>query len=260
MAWIEHYRKAPDVYHDSWFYRCGSPYEKWQLALILNCCERNMSPENTVIADLGGGTGRCASLLHDAAGLKLNILCVDPSADMLALAQQRPGVDILEQDCVAFASLLLDQSFDIFLLKEMIHHVPVEAILDMLSNLYRGLRPNGLCLVVTRPSVNFEYPFFEAAKTIWRKAQPDAQVYKAAMLAAGFQHVVVREHTFPVRMKQSAWISAIANRVWSTFSHDNFSDDELERGIAEIAEQHLADERGDIEFNERLIFIEGRKY
>ena len=254
----EHYRKAPDVYHESWFYRHGSPYEKWQLALILNCCDSIMNA-NTAIADIGGGTGRCASLLRDAACLTRNVLCVDPSADMLALAQQRPGVDILEQDCVAFASSLRDQSFDFFLLKEMIHHVPMGAIGDMYANLYRGLRSNGLCLSVTRPSVNIDYPFFEAAKAIWRKAQPDAQVYKAAMLAAGFQRVVVREHTFPVRMPQSAWLSTIARRVWSTFSHDNFSDEELERGIADIAAQYPADERGDIEFNERLIFIEGTK-
>jgi ubiquinone/menaquinone biosynthesis C-methylase UbiE len=255
----EHYRKVPDVYHSSWFYRCGSPYEKWLMDLILDCFKINMRAENTVIADLGGGTGRCASLLHDAADIKLNVLCVDPSADMLALAQQRPGVDILEQDCVAFASSLLDRSFDIFLLKEMIHHVPVELISEVFANLYRGLRSNGLCLVVTRPSVNIDYPFFEAAKTIWRKAQPDAQVYKDAMLTSGFQSVVVREHIFPVRMQQSAWLGAIADRVWSTFSHDNFSDDELERGIIEIAAQHPPDERGDIEFKERLIFIEGLK-
>ena len=177
---------------------------------------------------------------------------------MLAIAKQRPGVDICEQYCVAFASSLRDHSFDIFLLKEMIHLVPVEVLNDVFTDLYRGLRSNGLCLVVTRPSV-IEYPFFDSAKTIWRKAQPDAQVYKAAMLIAGFQRVVVREHTFPVRMQQSAWLSAIANRVWSTFSNDNFSDDELERGIAEIASQYPANEHGDIEFNEQQIFIEAMK-
>ena len=257
---INHYKLASDVYHDSWFHRCGSPYEKWQTALIHNSCDSIMKTKTVLIADIGGGTGRCGSLLHDAAGLTRNVLCVDPSADMLAIAKQRSCVDVLEQDCIGFASSLQSQSFDIFILKEMIHCLCIEAIGDMFANLHRGLRQNGLCLVVTRPSVNIDYPFFEAAKTIWREQQPDAEVYRTSMISAGFQNVTVREHSFPVRMQMSIWISAIANRVWTTFSRDNFSDVELERGIAEIIRSHPADAHGDVHFDERLIFVEGVKY
>jgi ubiquinone/menaquinone biosynthesis C-methylase UbiE len=254
-----HYNNTSSVYHDSWFYQSGSPYEKWQLALILNSCQRNLLSKNAAVADIGGGTGRFAFLIHEDSGLKQDVLCVDASLDMLSLAEKRNGVKTVHQDCTHFATDAPNDSFDVFLLKEVIHHVPAEHINSVYANLHRALKPDGLCLTITRPTTGIDYPLFDAAKDLWHKAQPDAQVYKAAMLAAGFRRVSVREHAFPVRMPQSAWLGAIASRVWSTFSRDNFSDEELARGIAEVAARHPADERGDIGFDERLLFVEGSK-
>lgn len=73
-----HYDTVNQAYHKAFFYT--GEYEDWQKQNILRRLE--LRPGDRLV-DIGGGTGRFASLLHGAAGLTHPALCVDPSAGML---------------------------------------------------------------------------------------------------------------------------------------------------------------------------------
>jgi len=256
----DHYVKVPKLYHQAWFYRKDSPFETWQLSLIRNAVEGRLDESLCRVADVGGGTGRFAQLLHSSLGLKQNVLCVDLSPDMLSQASQLPGVDTLLKDCVEFAAELPEACFDRFLLKEVVHHVPPKDLGAFYRGLYTGLRKDGVCLTVTRPKERIEYPFFEQARQVWIRDQPEATDFATAMELAGYKGVTIREHTFPVTLSKQLWMDMVSDRFWSTFARSNFDDDELAAGIQEIDAAFPADERGDISFNERMIFIEGYKH
>ena len=255
---LMHYQKASEVYHDM-FYRYDTPYETWLVDCIMQQARTVPLVRTSLVADVGGGTGRFSSLIYKAAGLINDVKCVDFSKKMLDSAGKLNGVDAVHQDCVDFANGVQVNSFDMFLIKEMIHHLPVAHLNTFYSNLHRGLRRNGLCLTITRPKDNIDYPMFEAAKSVWSRNQPSAEIFEAAMVAAGFTRTTVLLRTFPIQVPKSAWLRFIAGRVWSTFDHQNFSNDELAKGIADLEDLMVADEHGDITFEERLVFVVGFK-
>lgn len=252
----EHYQRVPKVYHGAWFYNKDSPYELWQLSLIRNVFERNMTPSCKIV-DIGGGTGRFAHLLHGSMKLEKNILCVDLSADMLEQAKGLKGVDVLESDAVKFAEGIKDFTFDRVLLKEVIHHVSEDDLDMFFQNVFRMLNNDGICLIITRPKETIEYPFFKNAREVWRLGQPDASIFKNSMERAGFKAVNISEVNFPVRIPKKHWLEMLSDRFWSTFSTDNFSDDELKNGIKEVDLRYPEDENGNLSFSEKMIFIEG---
>ena len=73
-----HYEKASKNYHTAFFH--SGDYESWQLEIIMKHLDIS---ENDMLLDLGGGTGRFASLVYEKGGLKYPVTCVDPSQDML---------------------------------------------------------------------------------------------------------------------------------------------------------------------------------
>ena len=79
------------------------------------------------------------SLLYKAADLKNNVTCVDFSKDMLESEGKLKGVDAVCQDCVDFAAGVQVNSFDMFLIKEIIHSLLVTHLNTFYSNLHQGL-------------------------------------------------------------------------------------------------------------------------
>jgi len=243
----EHYALLSKGYHGAFFYT--GDYERWQLDNILSRFELQQAHR---LVDIGGGTGRFASLLRDAAGLD-RVLCVDPSASMIEEAARLPGVDTVCQGGAAFA---LDAKihYDRVLVKEVVHHLSDEDLTKMFRGMLAQLNPGGLALVCTRPHV-VEYPFFRAALEVWSQQQPPMEYYVECMRVAGFHDVRCDVVAYPAVVDKGWWLQMVRSRFWSTFSH--FSEEELAQGLEEISAKHAGSET--IAFSEKMIFITARK-
>ena len=154
----DHYEAVSKQYHAAFFYT--GDYERWQRDSILSHLE--LHPFHRLV-DIGGGTGRFASLLHAAAGLENAVLVVDPSRKMLEEAATLPGVDTVCQGGLEFAQTAsMTSGYDRALIKEVVHHLDDEDLVAMYSGIFAQLPPGGRVLTCTRPHTP-SYPFFRGA-------------------------------------------------------------------------------------------------
>ena len=238
-----HYDRVAASYHDAYFY--SDAYEMWQRDEVLRRLQ--LQPHHRV-ADIGGGTGRFVGLLKDAAGLATTPICVDPSASMLE-ACDRKDVAFVQSDARAYVDGLEPKQLDRVLLKEVVHHFADDELASICAGLHKTLDQNGRVVVCTRPRDDVEYPFFEAARKVWRAAQPSADHFVEAFRRAGFA-CAVDVAAYPAVIDREVWLGMMRNRFWSTFA--GFSDGELDSGVAEVAAAHVP---GPIAFEERVVFI-----
>jgi len=252
-ASAQHYERVPSTYHEAWFYSKDSPYEKWQLDIISAAFQPIRDAKNCILADVGGGTGRFTGLVHKTLKLHQKSLCVDPSSGMLQSAQSVEGVKTLHQDALQFARTAEQNSYELCLLKEVVHHISEEDLDELFEGLYNGLTSDGKLVIITRPKEEFDYPFMEKACQVWKDNQPSASIFAESMKRSGFEDVTVKIEGFPVEMKRESWIDMVQDRMWSTFGEDNFSEQELKDGIEEIRSRFPED----LQFEERIVVIRG---
>ena len=245
-----HYKAVNESYHTAYFYT--GTFENWQKENILQWLELQATDK---LVDIGGGTGRFASLLHEEANLEQNVLCVDPSVGMLKAAKKLEGVKVICSGGVEFAKTA--QKYDKALIKEVVHHLPDDDLREMYSGIFAQLLPGGICLTVTRPHV-VQYPFFEAAHKVWQENQKTKEHYIELQMNAGLSAKIGVTYEMvecPVTLTRDWWLEMVQNRFWSTFS--NFSDEELAAGLNEIKEKYA--ESPTISFTEQMVFIIARK-
>jgi ubiquinone/menaquinone biosynthesis C-methylase UbiE len=258
MADNNHYQTVAKEYESAFFYASG-PYQDHLLSTVLAHLRLDApGPDSRGplrLADVGGGTGNFTVALAQAAGLTSPVLCVDNSADMLAVAATRPGLVPICQDALSFAQRtpLPGEALDRVLLKEIVHHLPVADLPALYKGLGRQLAPGGLLLTVTRPQ-EVDYPLFEAARRVWRANQPAAEVFESACTAAGLS-VVRSEAVYTATLPKERWFAMVRSRFWSTFSA--MTDEELEAGIQELEAQHAG---VTLTFRDRLILITASKF
>lgn len=251
-----HYSKIPEHYHSSFFYAKDSPYEKWQVSLIVNTFRRGkVDSGRSRFVDLGGGTGRFTNLVRNALELKGPVSCVDLSKEMLSQAQGYDGIHCVNLDALTFAMTVAPNSFDLILLKEVIHHVSPEKLPEFFCGLLKGTSEEGTCVIVTRPRVGINYPFMSKAVKIWEKNQTEPDEIRNVMISAGFKNVELSSHSYPVSISIEEWIQMIRRRMWSTFSEENFSYSELEEEISKTMEKYEGSLDQMLHFDEVLIII-----
>lgn len=243
----EHYKNVAAVYDRQVFYDTSGPLVQWQKNLVQT--HLALKPADRLV-DIGGGTGGFTELLARAVDATDSQMTVcEPSAEMLAVAAQRkaPSLETVHADARGFASL--GKTCEKILLKEVMHHIPVEERTDTFKELASVLSPGGRLLVLTRPH-RPQYPFFAAAMETWAAGQEEYAEFKHAMEEAGFT-VQVFEERFPMCIRKSTWYDMIRTRWWSHFHA--FSDAELEDGIQEL-EASFPDQE-ELSFDEVEIFL-----
>lgn len=245
----EHYTNVATSYNQAFFHQDGSDYQRWQLGHILH--HLRLQPTEQVV-DLGCGTGVFSTLLYTEAGLRQNILAVEPSQSMLNHAQTLPGITAHCTDALSFAQ---DQSirYDKILMKEMVHHIPRADLPKLYRGIYRQLQQGGILLTVRRPAI-VHYPFFQAALDLWPKKKSPVETLVKQMEGAGFS-VSYQTYDYPVQIAKQQWFEMIKNRFWSTFSY--FNDEELAAGLAELAAKYAQTDV--LYFADSLMFIEAVK-
>ena len=128
-----HYKEASENYHSAFFY--SGEYESWQLDVIIEHIDIS---ENDRLLDLGGGTGRFASLIYNKVGLKFPVTCVDPSDDMLQQTKKLIGINAVCSDALNFSVIDNGITYDRILMKEVVHHLSEEDLKITFSALKTG--------------------------------------------------------------------------------------------------------------------------
>lgn len=262
---MDHYRAVANVYSLSVFYDSTGPFVSWlrtklSSALKLTACGS--------LADVGGGTGQFACEIATDAGMSLsNVVVVEPSAAMLhsGTDSEEPAIECHQKiNLGAREWSELPQGdaragpvggFSHLMLKEVVHHFeePRSEVFKLMHD--RRLKSGAKLVIMTRPQSDIDYPFFPAAREVWKANQPAEDDLKADLYTAGFTHVKVEMLRYPITVYTDKWCEMIANRFWSTFSQ--FSDDELRTGIADI--RRAAGESETVSFEERIIIIVATK-
>lgn len=257
----EHYAFATNKYHKSLFYSKGSDYEAWQFRVLIDALEiGGLYDQKLKFLDLGAGTCRTAQLLEGLGNIE--IYCVDNCIEMLGGGTlYAENIHMICNDIIDFASGASSNTFERVILKEVIHHISeVDQVLELYAQIRRILKPGGICLTLTRPQIVDHYPFFEEARIKWAQSQPDYRDYITILKDLDYASMECMQHSYRFDLAIEEWINFIRQRVWSVFSYENFTDDELEQGINKIiSRQRFASQPDRVGFDDALILLKAVK-
>lgn len=236
----KHYLRLSGSYDDFLFY---SP--EFVHCLSAKMVERLRLEEDDVLVDLGGGTGIYSREILDQVPLRQPVLLIDPCQEMLDKAPKHPRLRCVCADALAFSKQ--PGSYDKIVIKETIHHVDDKA--RLFRNLHERLAPGGVLLLVHIPP-EIDYPLFEKALERSRTWHADPKELVRLLDEAGF---AVRTDTvrYLHALPKEKYFAIVRGRYMSLLS--SFEDDELEAGLAEMAETYR--DQNILEFVDHFDFI-----
>lgn len=243
----DHYERLAASYDENWVTN-SEAFNGWMSERILEALDLRAGDR---VVDLGCGTGIFSNAL---AAQVQEVICVDPSSQMLAQLPKTGGVFVPVQasaeDAASGAVRLPYDQVDAILIKEALHHVRNRE--TVVAGLARLLAPGGRMLAVTLPTV-IDYPLFRRALEVFTEDQPDPADIAGAMQAAGLA-VELTYHTYRRQFARDRYVAMVRNRHMSLLS--KFDDIELENGIREIEREHPEEV---LEFDDRFAFVLGRR-
>jgi ubiquinone/menaquinone biosynthesis C-methylase UbiE len=240
----QHYREIAKIYDDLWFYS-----EDFIQFFAQNMIQSlHLQPQHRLV-DIGCGTGIYAKAIRQQVHLEHPILCVDPSAEMLAKIPDNSGLQPLCLDAVTFSGQ--PGSYDRILIKEAIHHIPEKQ--QLFNQLFDRLTPGGIFLLLLLPP-KIDYPLFKKAIEIYETTQPDYQDLVQLMQNSGFD-VKVDFVEYPLKFPKEKYFHLVTNRYMSLISR--FDDEELAAGLAEMAATYQ--NQSTLEFSDRMVFLTATK-
>jgi len=240
-----HYKNIAGEYNDALFFAHG--YRKWLVELIIKELEIR---KKDFVVDLGGGTGIVSKMICDKVCLEKDVLCVDPSKEMLNCAAKLSGVSTLCSTALAFVQKE-HLRYNKILIKEAVHHF--ENRMNKWNGIYRQLYAKGRLLIITRP-IFPDFPFFKAALNSFKQCQPDYHIILKELEDAKFSLKLEIKDYF-LKINKTRWFELIRQRFMSNLIP--FTDEQLNSGIKELEQKYR--EKEILEFVDRLIFIGGTK-
>jgi len=127
---------------------------------------RNLRTKNPKVLDADCGMGRTLKYLLDKKISGKNIMGVDISEDMLAIARKNvPQIKIIKAD---LTKLVLKNEFDLIISTHVLHYLGEIGFRKTLKNFYSMLKPNGtLFFVITHPVRTTRHNLAEYFKRSW---------------------------------------------------------------------------------------------
>jgi len=196
-----------------------------------------------LLVDVGGGNGSFASALMQRAIADAKpgsrerqgaAIIVEPDATLLQDAAQKVHVRrVIHAHADAWAAGDHDRAgerCDRVLLKEMLHHLHEHALLFEAFRMNR-MAPGARLLIFSRPRCDNGWPMWPEAAARWTQAQPDEQYLSHALSSAGFIEVTTHRHSVPMEVPSAVYAEEL-RQMWSTWGANNFSDEEIGKGLA----------------------------
>lgn len=240
----EHYARLGSKYEEHLYYS-----DDFVRRLTSKMIEDLDLQKEDVLVDLGGGTGMYAKDILEQVALENPVIVVDPFEEMLAQARDNERMECVCTDALSFSKQ--PREFDKVLMKEAVHHV--EDRPRLFRNLHRRLTDQGAVLLVHVPP-ELDYPLFERALERSKRWHADPDELEAQLSAVGF---AVKRDSLDLRhrMPKEDYFRMVEAQYMSVLS--SFSNEELEEGLAEMAETYA--DTDVLEFIDHFDFIAGRK-
>ena len=226
----DHYHATAEVYNEYW--------TETHEAMVKIVLSKISLDKDDIVVDIGGGTGKLAHAIYKEAGLKRNVLCVDPSKSMLRLACQTEGISPLRGTAEEFFRNKENYAFDKALLVSCIHHFPETA--SMFKNWAQWLPPGSLCFILTRPPKT-TLPFFRKALPLFEKSCADIPAMVECLRLLGLT-VDVSEEISMLNMSKHRWYAMLRTKYMSNL--DALTDQDIEEGIVELERERFFDKQG----------------
>ncbi|NEP43389.1 MAG: class I SAM-dependent methyltransferase [Okeania sp. SIO2G4] len=239
-----HYKNIAKIFDNLWSY--SAEYIKFTTQKIIE--HLDLTPTDT-LADIGCGTGIYSQEILNQIQLQHPIICVDPSAEMLAKIPANSRLNPIEMDGVKFSKN--PGIYNKIFLKEAIHHIEEKFIL--FQNLYQRLTPGGIFLLLLWPP-DIEHPLFTKALELFEKNQPRYQEMINLLQQVGFV-VDMDMIEYPLEVPKNQYFEMVENRYMSMLS--TFNDTELAAGLKEIEEKYQ--DKSVLKFNDLMVFITATK-
>ena len=182
------------------------------------------------LIEIGGGTAQISLMIKDRLKLTKHVVCVDPSNEMLQVAE-RNGAITVQATAEDFLKSKPPYPLRAVFLLGCVHHLEGPGL--VFSSLARYMPSDGVCFIQAYPP-NVTLPLFKAAKEAF--GAPGNALQDIPMLAERnslkCKLVSGSEHT---EVDKELWYEAIRNRFISTLQ--KFTDAELEEGIEEMEKE-----------------------
>lgn len=149
------------------------------------------------ILDVGCGTGSLTLAARQKMGAEGKVAGLDPSSNMINLAQQKAdkaGVEIDFQVGVIEQIDYPDNTFDLVLSSLMMHHLPGELKKDGLKEVYRVLRPDGTLMIVEIDPNDFSLVSFIHGRSAQLSAE--LQEVRRSLESTGFDSIEIGKLDF----------------------------------------------------------------
>lgn len=152
------------------------------------------------ILDVGCGTGGVTIPAKHRVGSNGRAAGIDPSPEMIAVAQkkaQRLGLEIDFRMGVIEALPYPDASFDVVTSSLMMHHLPEHVQVKGLAEIYRVLKPGGRLLIadMSSPKASPRQHVLNAL-TMHQGLKVGVEDLQGTLKAAGFQGVTLLDQHF----------------------------------------------------------------
>jgi ubiquinone/menaquinone biosynthesis C-methylase UbiE len=183
------------------------------------------------IVDIGGGTAHISLKIHSDLGMTNPVVCVDPSRDMLNVAQKN-GAIAIQATAEEFLASKPEYPLKVVLMNGCVHHfTDVDFVFTKLAEY---MPDDGVCFV-TEYSGALSLPFFKAA--VEAHTGIGEGLDQLQNLIKSIEGLKCREVlcTEPGQTDKRLWYDAIRSRFFSLLMR--FSDEQLEQGIEELEEQ-----------------------
>lgn len=177
------------------------------------------------IIDIGGGTALTSFMLHKDFGLTKPVVCVDPSKEMLEVAEKNGAITI-QSTAEGFLATKPKFPLKVVCINGCIHHFEQP---DYVFSQLASFMPNdGICIVTMFAQPVFPRPAedksIERIKDIYKTIDFEAKGLKCRMVDASTRGEIEKE----------LWYAAIRNKVNSFLS--TLSERELESIVKEWEE------------------------
>ena len=194
--------------------------------------------------DIGGGTGETAHKLWKLSNLKNPVLCVDPSKNMVAVANAKQGVLGVQAGAEEFFTSLStssdsDKTFDKILMCGCVHLFSDPKA--VFAGVKEHLSENGVCLIVDYSSAS---PLFKSLKEKFGAGYLSWEPLYEILKTLGFKFEVTKS-TQKFSLPKRQWYAALRDRFLTKL--ENFTDEEIREGICELERDYSSQDVLEIE-------------
>lgn len=186
-------------------------------------------------------------------GLKNSVLCVEPNAEMLLIAEKKEGLTPYLATADAFLTSDLKGKYNKILMNESAHLFP-----DPLGTFQKAaeyLPQDGLLVLIVRARTS-TFPMWKSLQEKFTVFEED--VFKEFLEKAGFT-VTITSEVYTIPMTKGEWYDKLRRRVFSTLYE--FSNEEIEKGLEEIDRDWFPDktETDIVDIKDTLVYYHATK-